>query len=109
VGPLRRAPSPITQKSSNCLFTRVASQNLALVNGRNIVFEGNRFLSPGQSGGPGSTNIDLEPNEPGDRLENVVIRRNFIGCARLRDAHNRQLASSGASDHRYNSRGPNHD
>jgi hypothetical protein len=65
-------------KVTNCLFTRVASQNLALVNGRNILFEGNRFLSPGQPGGPGSTNIDLEPNGPDDRLENVIIRRNFI-------------------------------
>ena len=65
-------------KVTNCLFTRVASQNLALVNGRNIVFEGNRFLKAGQSGGPGSTNIDLEPNEPGDYLENVAIRNNLI-------------------------------
>ena len=65
-------------KVTNCLFTRVASQNLALVNGRNIVFEGNRFMAPGQSGGPGSTNIDLEPNGPGDRLQNVTIRNNFI-------------------------------
>jgi len=76
-------------KVVNCLFTRVASQNLALVNGRNIVFEGNRFLSPGQSGGPGSTNIDLEPNEPGDRLENVVIRRNFI------DARESEMPTTG--------------
>jgi hypothetical protein len=65
-------------KVTNCLFTRVASQNLALVNGRNILFEGNRFESPGQAGGPGSTNIDLEPNGPGDYLENIIIRRNFI-------------------------------
>jgi hypothetical protein len=76
-------------KVTNCLFTRVASQNLALVNGRNIVFEGNRFLSPGQTGGPGSTNIDLEPNGPADRLENVVIRRNFI------DARESELPTTG--------------
>jgi hypothetical protein len=65
-------------KVTNCLFTRVASQNLALVNGRNIVFEGNRFMTAGQRGGPGSTNIDLEPNEPADRLQNVTIRNNYI-------------------------------
>ncbi len=65
-------------KVIKCLFTRVASQNLALVNGRNIIFEGNRFLTAGQRGGPGSTNIDLEPNEPGDRIENVIIRNNVI-------------------------------
>ncbi len=65
-------------KVVNCLFTRVASQNLALVNGRNILFEGNRFMASGQPGGPGSTNIDLEPNEGADRLENVIIRNNLI-------------------------------
>src|SRR5437764_7884961 len=48
-------------KVTNCQFTRVASQGLALVNGRNITFENNRFLAPGQNGGPGSSPIDLEP------------------------------------------------
>jgi hypothetical protein len=65
-------------KVINCLFTRVASQNLALVNGRNILFENNRFLAPGQEGGPGSTNIDAEPNDHRDHLENVTIRNNYI-------------------------------
>jgi hypothetical protein len=62
----------------NCQFTRVASQNLALVNGRDILFENNTFLASGQTGGPGSTNIDLETNGPGDHLENVIIRKNVI-------------------------------
>ena len=74
---------------TNCLFTRVASQNLALVNGRNILFEGNRFLTPGQAGGPGSTNIDLEVNEGADHLENVTIRNNLI------DVRNSELPTSG--------------
>ncbi len=65
-------------KVINCLFTRVASQNLALVNGRNILFEGNKFMTAGQRGGPGSTNIDLEPNSATDHLENVTIRNNLI-------------------------------
>jgi polygalacturonase len=65
-------------KVTNCLFTRVASQNLALANGRNIVFEGNRFITSGQIGGPGNTNIDIEPNEGSDHLENIVIRNNLI-------------------------------
>src|SRR6266542_2831569 len=65
-------------KVTNCLFTRVASQNLALSNGKNIVFEGNRFITSGQLGGPGNTNIDVEPNEGTDHLENVVIRNNTI-------------------------------
>ncbi|HZE71881.1 MAG TPA: right-handed parallel beta-helix repeat-containing protein [Pyrinomonadaceae bacterium] len=63
---------------TNCLFTRVASQNLALVNGRNIVFEGNRFMAPGQKGGPGNTSIDLEPNQSSDRMQDVIIRNNVI-------------------------------
>ncbi len=63
---------------ADCLFTNVASQNLALVNGRNITFENNRFVNPGQPGGPGSTVIDLEPNHVDDHLENVVIRNNLI-------------------------------
>ena len=74
---------------TNCLFTKVASQNLAVVNGRNIVLEGNRFLSPGQRGGPGSTNIDLEPNMPTDRIQNITIRNNFI------DARETELDTSG--------------
>jgi hypothetical protein len=65
-------------KVINCLFTRVASQNLALVNGRNIVFEGNRFIASGQIGGPGNTNIDLEPNDTPDHIQNVYIRNNYI-------------------------------
>jgi len=76
-------------KVTNCLFTRVASQNLALVNGRNITFEGNRFIAAGQSGGPGSTNIDLEPNEPTDHLENIIIRNNFI------DVHESEMPTTG--------------
>ena len=63
---------------TNCLFTHVASQNLALVNGVDITFENNRFENPGQPGGPGATVIDLEPNSEHDRMERVVIRNNFI-------------------------------
>jgi hypothetical protein len=63
---------------TNCLFTHVASQNLALVNGADITFENNRFEDPGQPGGPGSTVIDLEPNNADDRLERVNIRNNLI-------------------------------
>ncbi|HEY8188918.1 MAG TPA: right-handed parallel beta-helix repeat-containing protein, partial [Pyrinomonadaceae bacterium] len=76
-------------KVTNCLFTRVASQNLALVNGKNIVFEGNRFLASGQRGGPGNTNIDLEPNEATAHIENVIIRNNFI------DVHESEMPTTG--------------
>ena len=76
-------------KVTNCLFTRVASQNLALVNGRDIVFERNRFITSGQQGGPGNTNIDLEPNADTDRLQNVVIRDNLI------DVRNSEMMPTG--------------
>jgi hypothetical protein len=76
-------------KVTNCLFTRVASQNLALVNGKNIVFEGNRFMTSGQVGGPGNTNIDVEPNEGSDHLENIVIRNNTI------DVRNSEVPTTG--------------
>jgi len=76
-------------KVTNCQFTRVASQNLALVNGRNIVLENNRFVTAGQAGGPGSTNIDLEPNDANDHLENVIIRNNQI------DVRNSEIPTTG--------------
>ena len=76
-------------KVTNCLFTRVASQNLALVNGKHIIFEGNRFLASGQTGGPGNTNIDLEPNEGTDHLEDVIIRNNLI------DVHESEMPTTG--------------
>jgi len=77
-GSARTGNFAANSKVTNCLFTRVASQNLALVNGKDILFEGNRFMTSGQIGGPGNTNIDLEVNEGGDRLENVIIRNNLI-------------------------------
>lgn len=77
-GSARKGNFAANSKVTNCLFTRVASQNLALVNGKNIVFEGNRFMTSGQIDGPGNTNIDLEVNESGDRLEDVIIRNNLI-------------------------------
>jgi hypothetical protein len=76
-------------KVTNCLFTHVASQNLALNNGRNILFENNRFLAQGQANGPGSTTIDLEPNEAEDRIQNVTIRNNYI------DARATELPTAG--------------
>lgn len=63
---------------TDCLFTRVASQNLAVVNGRNILLARNKFYATGQKGGPGATNIDLEPNSEDDYLENITIRDNLL-------------------------------
>jgi hypothetical protein len=82
---------------TNCLFTHVASQNLALVNGVDITFENNRFEDPGQPGGPGATVIDLEPNTADDRLERIVIRNNFIDARKNKvQAGNGILLQSGS-------------
>lgn len=66
----------------NCLFYRVASQNLALVNGQNVVFEQNTFKDPYQNeagvAGPYVQILDLECNEADDRLFNVVIAGNTL-------------------------------
>lgn len=88
-GSSRKGFFAANSKITNCLFTRVASQNLALVNGKDIVFEGNRFMTSGQVGGPGNTNIDLEVNEDTDRLENVIIRNNLI------DVRNSEVSPTG--------------
>lgn len=65
-------------KVVNSLFTRVASQNIAVTNGRNILIEGNRIVAPGQRGGPGSSSIDLESNDAADHLEQITVRNNHI-------------------------------
>src|SRR6266566_552609 len=88
-GSSRKGNFADSSRITNCLFTRIASQNLALANGRNIVFEGNRFMTSGQVGGPGNTNIDLEVNEATDHLENVIIRNNLI------DVRNSEVSPTG--------------
>lgn len=88
-GSSRKGYFAANSKITNCLFTRVASQNLALVNGKDIVLEGNRFMTSGQRGGPGNTNIDLEPNEGTDHLENIIIRNNLI------DVRNSEVSPTG--------------
>lgn len=59
------------------LLTGVASQNIAVVNAEGVTVESNVMRNPGQSGGPGSTVIDIEPNV-GDRLKSVRILNNMI-------------------------------
>lgn len=64
---------------SGCYFERVASQNLAVVNGKNIVFDSNIFKNPSQTGGPGVTVIDAEVNSwADDRMENITIINNVL-------------------------------
>ncbi|HEX5707777.1 MAG TPA: right-handed parallel beta-helix repeat-containing protein [Pyrinomonadaceae bacterium] len=85
-------------KIVNSLFTRVASQNIAVTNGRNILVEGNRILAPGQRGGPGSSAIDLESNDAADHLEQITIRNNHIDMrdSELDSAGNGIIVQSGS-------------
>lgn len=65
------------------LFTRVASQAVAVVNGRDVKIEGNTFKDSGRlnaqgTGAQGMTAIDLEPNHPSDIIRNIEITNNTI-------------------------------
>lgn len=65
----------------NCLFYKVASQNVAVVNGKSIYIVENQFKDPSQTGGPGITIIDCEINDPtNDRMENIIIANNLADC-----------------------------
>lgn len=64
---------------SHCRLEHVASQSIAVVNGRRIKIEYNSIINPGQENGPGSHPIDLEPNsDTGDALYDISIKSNFI-------------------------------
>lgn len=74
----------------NCQFYKVGSQNLAVVNGKNIILEGNIFRDPSQTGGVGCTAIDLEVNDLGnDYMENILVVNNTL------DARNAALVPHG--------------
>jgi parallel beta-helix repeat protein len=65
------------------LFTHVASQAVAVVNGRDVKIDGNTFKDSGRLnaqgvGALGMTAIDLEPNDPGDIIRNIEITNNII-------------------------------
>lgn len=65
------------------LFTRVASQAVAVVNGRDVKIDGNTFKDSGRLnaqgvGALGMTAIDLEPNDPRDIIRNIEITNNTI-------------------------------
>ncbi|MDQ3665037.1 MAG: right-handed parallel beta-helix repeat-containing protein [Acidobacteriota bacterium] len=63
---------------SKNLFTRVASQAVAVVNGRDVKIDGNTFKDSGRCCLQGMTAIDLEPNDPGDIIRNIEITNNTI-------------------------------
>ena len=63
----------------NNLFTRVAGQEAAVVNGRNVVIDGNTFKDTGRvNAAQGVTAIDVEPNTPGDIAQRIEITNNVI-------------------------------
>lgn len=88
----------LDSKIVNSLFTRVASQNIAVTNGRNILVEGNRILAPGQRGGPGASAIDLETNDAADHLQHITVRNNHIDMrdSELDTAGNGIIVQSGS-------------
>lgn len=65
---------------SNNLLTGVASQNIAVTNVETALIQGNMAVAPGQSGGPGVTVIDVEPNT-GDRTKSIKITDNLIDAS----------------------------
>src|SRR5882724_5883860 len=72
-----------TMTIKNNLFTRVAGQAVAVVNGRNIVIDGNTFKESGRIGPKGvgmqgMTTIDVEPNTPNDIAQRIEITNNVI-------------------------------
>jgi parallel beta-helix repeat protein len=62
----------------NNLFTRVASQAVAVVNGRNIIIDGNTFKDSGRPKTQGMTAIDVEPNTRSDIAQRIEITNNMI-------------------------------
>lgn len=60
------------------VFTRVASQAVAVVNGRDVKIDGNAFKDSGRCCAQGMTAIDLEPNDWRDIIRNIEITNNTI-------------------------------
>jgi len=60
------------------LFKGVGSQNIAVVNAQNVLIEENRVITSGRSNKVSTQVIDVEPNAPSDRVNNIQILRNQI-------------------------------
>ena len=60
------------------LFTHVASQTVAVVNGRNIKIDSNTFKNSGRDTRMGMSPIDIEPNNPTDIAQHIEITNNLI-------------------------------
>lgn len=70
------------------LFKGVGSQNISVVNGENVLIEENRVITSGRSDKVSTQVIDIEPNAPSDRVNNIQILRNHI------DVHNSVISSN---------------
>jgi parallel beta-helix repeat protein len=80
------------------LFTHVASQAAAVVNGRNVIIDGNTFKGSGRPRGQGMTPIDIEPNHSNDIAQNIQITNNVIDSRDSGFLHgNGILVQNGAS------------
>jgi parallel beta-helix repeat protein len=62
----------------NNLFTHVAGQGAAVVNGRNIIIDGNTFKDSGRDPSQGAVAIDVEPNVEKDIAQHIEITNNTI-------------------------------
>lgn len=81
----------------NNQFTNVAGQAVAVVNGSNIVIDGNKFIDSGRPGAQGMTPIDIEPNDPSDIIQQIQITNNLIDSSGSRFLHgNGILVQNGA-------------
>ena len=67
-----------TVSIKNNLFTRVAGQAVAVVNGRNVTIDGNTFKDSGRNPSQGMTAIDVEPNIEKDIAQRIEITNNTI-------------------------------
>ena len=82
----------------NNLFTHVASQAAAVVNGRNILIDGNTFKDNGRDRSMGMTAIDVEPNVSNDIAQNITISNNVVDSRKSTFLHgNGILVQNGAA------------
>lgn len=76
-GTAKRNAHAIDVTVSGCRFFKVATQNLALVNGKNIHFDNNTFRAAGDPAA-NPAYIDLEPNTASDWIEDFTISNNIL-------------------------------
>jgi hypothetical protein len=79
-GTAQRNAHAIDVTVSECSFFKVATQNLALVNGKDIHFINNKFRASGDTLSNGSS-LDLEPNSPSDWISEFEISGNIFDAS----------------------------